>query len=312
MNYNQSGSFVESKVFLIMFIFSLEKILIDYCLQICLFIVFPHNSFLIGTLSIIVNVYSFLVNIILLFVIFYRYCGKVFPEKPAGTIISLIIGSFVGMWIGGLTATFLLVMINYRGLDFVSSISFLVNRMPYNLVTSILFALAAMFSAWLVKKWDDMLLQAGFKEVEKPSEVLFVSVIYIVFGILSLCVLPLLSMSSVITNASTNLIITINLIVLCLIGGAIQLAIGFGLYNGKRWGWLAAFIVSLLAASFNITTLMVYGFFTSLTNILNLIVTVITVISLVLNVLVIGFLIPSRVRYYCKMVNPKKLMENIS
>ena len=289
----------EGKAFLLIFLFSFEKIVLKYF---SVFLpLFVDSATKMSIFHMILNGYSFLINSVLFFIVLYYFCGKILPEKPASTIISLFVGAFVGTLVGGLTASFLLTAIEPKNFSFISGLSLLLGEMQYGIVSTVSFALVAICSAWLVTRWDEMLFQAGFeRSMDKPFEIVFVSILYIIFGILALCLLPLIPMMSYV---STDLSIIVSVIPLFLIDALGQLAIGFGIYNGKRWGWLAAFIGALIGIGFNIHTLTIYSLSFPLTNFLNL-TFLVTAIALILNLLVLAFLLSSNSRHYCRIINP--------
>ena len=290
----------EGKVFLLIFLFSFEKIVLKYF---SVFLpLFVDSATKMSIFHIILNGYSFLINSVLFFIVLYYFCGKILPEKPASTIISLFVGAFVGTLVGGLTASFLLTAIEPKNFSFISGLSLLLGEMQYGIVSTVSFALVAICSAWLVTRWDEMLFQAGFeRSMDKPFEIVLVSILYIIFGILALCLLPLIPMMSYV---STDLSIIVSIIPLFLIDALGQLAIGFGIYNGKRWGWLAAFIGALIGIGFNIHTLTIYSLSFPLTNLPNSTALGVTAIALILNLLVLAFLLSSNSRHYCRIINP--------
>ncbi len=290
----------EGKAFLLIFLFSFEKIVLKYFSV--LLPLFTESATKMSIFHMILNGYSFLINSVLFFIVLYYFCGKILPEKPASTIISLFVGAFVGTLVGGLTTSFLLTAIEPKNFSFISGLSLLLGEMQYGIVSTVSFALVAICSAWLVTRWDEMLFQAGFeRSMDKPFEIVFVSILYIIFGILALCLLPLIPIMSYV---STDLSIIVSIIPLFLIDALGQLAIGFGIYNGKRWGWLAAFIGALIGIGFNIHTLTIYSLSFPLTNFLNLTFLITAIAALILNLLVLAFLLSSNSRHYCRIINP--------
>ncbi len=292
--------FFERKAFILIFLFSFEKILLNYFRT--FLPLFIDSSTRTGIFNLIFSAYNFLINFIIFFIAFYYLCGKNIPEKPASTIISLSVGAFFGTWTGGLTGTFLLTSLKPESFSFISGMPVLLGEIQYGLVYTVLFALVAICSAWLVRRWDEMLFQAGFeRSMEKPFEIIFVSILYIIFGILTLCLLPLISITG---YASTDWSIAASIIPLFVIDALGQLAMGFGIYNGKRWGWIAAFIGALIGIGVNINMLIIYTFSSPLTNLFNLTVLVMAV-ALILNLLVLTFLLSANSRHYCRLVNPR-------
>jgi hypothetical protein len=254
----------------------------------------------------ILYAYSFLVN----FVLFYYLCGRdgAIQEKPASTVISLLFGGFVGTWVGGLTATFLLPVLGMKDFRFTSGLSMLPNVMQQNLLFDIVLAVATMLSLWFVLQWDEKLIEAGFESrTEAPPDIILVSALYVVSGILSLCVLPLLNIIPSFGNELWSLWLIVTLIPLVAVNAAAQIIIAVSIYKGKRWGWLIAFAASLIGVCFNAVSLTIYGFqLLLLAGFSNLILLTATVIALALNIITIIFLLTSSSRHHCKIVNPAK------
>ncbi|MBS7616856.1 hypothetical protein KEJ45_06635 [Candidatus Bathyarchaeota archaeon] len=290
-----------------MLIFSFEKTLMYYLMT---FLPFWINSVLaVSVFRIILSAYSFLVNFVLFFVAFYYACdrGIVIQEKPAGTLISILVGGFVGTWIGGLTAPLLLPALGVKDFSFTYGLSMLPSVMQQSLPSDTILAIAAMLSSWFVLKWDEKLMESGFKaRAEAPPDIILVSVLYAVFGILSLCILPLLIFVPYIGTELWSLWLIATLFPLVAVNAVSQIAVAVGLYKGKRWGWLTAFAASMISICFNAVSLTIYGFQPSSESFSTLVFLTVMIIALVLNIITIIFLLTSSSRHHCRIVNPTK------
>jgi len=146
--------------------------------------VYDHVRF--SVFSMILSAYSFLLIPVLMFIVFYYICSRELPERLASVIISLVTGSLVGTWIGGLVASGILAEIT--DFDLVSTLAFLSSQLEFGVVRDVLFALATVASAWLVRRWDEMLFKAKSEwKHEKPLTIILASIFYLAFGILTLC-----------------------------------------------------------------------------------------------------------------------------
>lgn len=303
MGHKVEANILERKVFLLMFIFSFANVVMHYFRVFYLTYVHDHVRF--SVFSMILSAYSFLLVPVLMFIAFYYICDRGFPERPASVVISLVAGSLVGTWIGGLVTSSILAEI--RDFDFVSSLAYLPSQLESGIVRDVLFGLAAVASAWLVRKWDGMLSQAKSEwKFERPIAIILASIIYLTFGILTLCVAPILALLPLILGGtSIELSLVASFIVLVVINGLSQTIIGYSLYKGRRGGWILAFIVSLIGVAINVNSLTCFILEPLPSEIISLALIIVTGISFALNLILLGLLLPLSSRRYCGLINPQ-------
>jgi hypothetical protein len=241
-----------------------------------------------------------------MFIVFYFVCGRNFPEKAASTLISFVGGNLTGRWIGGLITSGLLTLV-ISEVTFASGLTLLIRQLGYQVVYDVMLGFTAVAMAWLVRKWDEMLFKPESKwSFERPNAITAASIIYMIFGILTLCILPILFVYSNIISNYFDLILIIAMGVLVFINGVTQLMIGRGIYMGRRWAWMAAFAISLISLAVDANLLIVFAAYTTTLGPIVMGLIVGTVISLLLSLIVVLLLLPLNSRIYCRMVNPRK------
>jgi hypothetical protein len=260
-------------------------------------------TYMLSIFFLIFDAYHFLLHFALFFVAFYYLCGKAIQEEPASTLISLVLGGFAGTWLGGLTATYLLTRLGLKEFNFTMGLVQLPYIMRSNFIGNIVLATASMLSSWFVLEWDKKLAETTFqRKVKAPFEIILVSALYIVSGILSLCVLPILiTMLSIQGLWSLTFIVTLTPLILINIGA--QIAIAVSLYLGKRWGWLLALIASLMGIVININLVVAYFQYLGMF--------VLMIIAIALNIIAAILLLTANSRQYCRIVNPAKTIDKL-
>lgn len=132
------------------------------------------------------------------------------------------------------------------------------------------------------------------------------SIIYIAFGILTLCVAPILALLMLILGGtSVELLLVASFIFLAVISGLSQIITGYRLYKGRRAGWILAFIVSLIGVAINVNSLTCFILEPLPREIISLTLIIVTGISFALNLILLGLLLPSSSRRYCRIINPQ-------
>lgn len=301
MMENRFGrSVLDAKAFLLMLVFGfVGSGLILFRLG---FQVYGHLSAVeSATFGVLMNGYAFLVNPVLAFVMFYRFCGRSFMEKAASTLISVVLGAVVGAVIGWLIVGG--VVASTLGFPLLSSLSLISQGLQSSVVGNTLLALAAVAFATMVRRWDEKLLGSGQRlTVERPFEVSVASVVYVLSGVLVLCVSPLLLVLQEASESYSALFVSV--VVLVVIGGFVELLIGYGVYKGRRWGWLVAFGGSLIGLVINASTLILLAFEEANWSQIPVAEAVSASMALLLDLVVIWLLLPLRSRLYCRMVDP--------
>jgi len=197
-----------------------------------------------------------------------------------------------------------------REATFVSGLMQLIPQLEYQVIYDVMLAFTAVAAAWLVGKWDEMLLKPESKwSFERPDAITAASIIYMIFGILTLCALPILFVYLYITPGSVDLIFMLSMGVLVVINGITQLMIGHSVYKGRRWGWVTAFAISLISVAVDTNLLIVFATYTTTLGPIIMGLIVGTVISLLLSLIVVLLLLPPNSRIYCRMINPRTVAE---
>lgn len=237
-------------------------------------------------------------NPILFFVIFYFiYRGEMFLNRIASTLISLVLGAIIGYWLGGFAAVPLLVG---AGQELETLLSSFVSAITYNLPfapSSILLGFGALAFADINRKWKNA-LAIEKSEVQRPVGMAVLSIVYVVFGVFTAAVTPLLLSYQVLLQIyARNIMLATMLIFVFAIIGFGQILIGVGLYYREKWGWFSAFISSVTIVSILAAHLVVYDRIANWA-VLSL------VLGLAVGVVVLIYLLGSNVRECFGLVNP--------
>lgn len=248
--------------------------------------------------------------VIFLFAIFFYVCSQNFINKIASTIISAVIGNVFGFWSGYLvTAGFVMYLVPTIDMEPFASGGI---SLGWGVVSLLIYEFAAIASAFLVKEWDRKLEQVGFtsEEMKRPGKVLVALILYVIFGAASLI---LASIFAVFDHLMIELMVKLRILMVFgfLINGFAELVIGYGLYAGKRWGWLFALISSLTGAVINTNWLMAHvrnmtGNLSELWMLIGLI------IALLLNVIILACLLPATTRKYFRFLDFENVKNNPS
>jgi hypothetical protein len=252
--------------------------------------------------GLLMNGYSFLVNPVLLFVAFYRICGRDFSDRAASTLISVVLGVVVGAVFGWVVVGGVFALTTEYAL--LSSLGLILQVFQSRVAGNVLLALAAVAFAPVVRRWDEKLVGEGQElKVQRPLEVSVASAVYVLGGVLALFVWPFLFVLQLSTGSAYLALVTAA-VVLVVIGGVIQLFIGYGVYKGRRWGWLVAFAASLIGLVLNAATLGLLAFEETNWTLIPVAEAVFALIALFLDLAVLGLLLPLRSKLYCRMVDP--------
>lgn len=289
-------SFIETRIFVVTLTFTFISGLRNGFQPYLYIALLDYGTLEIGIVLSIIGALFFLINPILFYITLFFACERNLLMRIASTIVSLIIGSLVGYWSGGLTGAYY-TYVAVHGEGFAGAVLNLAYQIPYSIASTTLVGFAVVALAWITTKWSETL---GDLEVpsEKPFEIIIASIMYVISGVLTLCVIPLLMALDPLKNLLfKNLLVSCGLVSLILVGGISQLIIGYGLYVGKRWGWALAFMSTLSGIVISINHIALYEHF-------SLFQTMFHGITLALNVIVLLVLFESNVRLYCRFVNP--------
>jgi hypothetical protein len=243
-----------------------------------------YASLEIGFITSILSIIVFILDSALLFVILYLICRRNFMKDIAGIVISIIIGTIVGYWIGGLL-----------GLS-VSSSSF--PRSPSLFTVSILLSeFGACAAAYLNIKWEQLTPRREMVS-ERPFGVVLISALYIVLS-LSLTVLTLVvfGLSSIGFEALFKKILLFTLIIALLsILSIAYFFIAYGFYRGRRWAWFTVFAFTLMGILLSVNQLILIFNFD--------ILFILRIVVLLLDTFILIYLIQPYVRIYFGIINP--------
>jgi cytochrome c oxidase subunit IV len=291
-------NFFEPRIFVVTLIFTfisgirngfqpyLYVILLDY----------GYGILEIGIVSSIIGELFFLINPVLFYITLFFICEQNLLIRIASTIVSLVTGSLMGYWSGGLTGAYY-VYVAVHGEGFAGVMLNLAYQIPHSIASTALVGFAMVALAWITTKWSEALKGLEVPS-EKPYEIVVASILYVVSGVLTFCVIPLLMALDPLKNLLfKNLLVSYGLVTLILVGTISQLIIGYGLYGGKRWGWALTFMCVLSGIAISVNHIVLYEHF-------GLFQIILHGITLALNVIVLLVLFESDVRLYCRFVNP--------
>ena len=237
------------------------------------------------------------IQVVILFAIFFYICGQSIINRIGSTIVSTIIGDAVGFWIGYFTFAGLII-----GTGLIEEWNPLISvnsALAQGVISLLFIEFAAIACAYVVEEWDRRLEQIGFlsNNIKKPATVYIATIIYAVLGVLLL----VFSFIFVIYGRPFNEFIRLAPFILfdLLLRAGASIIVSYGLYVGKRWGWLIAFITSVLGTIATINLLMFY-----LVNALGT-SALIASMALLLNLTLIVCLLSVSCRRYFRFLNLK-------
>jgi len=289
-------NFLEPRIFVVTLIFTFISGLLNGFQPYLYIILLDYEILEIGIVLSIIGALFFLINPVLFYITLFFICERNLLMRIASTIVSLITGSLIGYWSGGLTGAYY-VYVAVHGEGFAGVMLNLAYQIPYSIASTTLVGFAMVALAWITTKWSEALEGLELPS-EKPSEIVVASILYVISGVLTLCVIPLLVALDPLKNLLfKSLLVSCGLVTLVLVGGISQLIIGYGLYRGKRWGWALAFMCMLSGIVISVNHIVLYEHF-------GLFHIILHGITLALNVIVLLVLFESDVRLYCRFVNP--------
>jgi len=296
---------IESRILLVMLVFSFISGF-QALFRIHLYLILGDLGYSVREISLIyssLNHALYIINPILLFIVLFFTCNKDLLMKIASSIISLILGSLVGYWLGALCATATLT-ISYPEI-WASSLSILSHSLYSASTYNMLIGFAAVASAAIIARWKASLLKSNLI-LEKPSGIVVLSAIYIIFGVLITFIFPLILLYPLLADIFfTKLFLAIILVLVLTLGGLSQIVIGIGLYMGRKWGWIPAFISVVTSILVSIQELTLYKYF-------GMLGVSILAIALFLSVIIAVYLLQPHVRSHFGLVNPPTSSEKQS
>lgn len=230
------------------------------------------------------NVLVFILDSALFFVILYSVCRRNFMENIANIIISLIIGTALGYWIGGLSGLL------------VKSPKLLTSP-PIFTISILLAEFGACSAAYLNIKWNRALPKPSMVS-ERPLSVALLSVLYVILSLLlTFLTIMLLGLSGIGFEVLFNKILLFaSLIALLTISSIAYLFIAYGFYKGRRWAWFAVFAFTLMSMLLSVNQLILTFYFD--------ILFILRFLVLLIDIFIFLYLIQPGARIYFGIINP--------
>jgi hypothetical protein len=229
---------LDRRLFIVVFIFTLVSAIVGMRNYLVFLLHFQVGGVDIAAISLFFVVVGFIIDPLLFFIIVYRYCGGPLLNRMARVLISIILGSLLGIWIGNLVVAGLVTVLSSAeeasaNAFFLSSLNYL----PIQVISHLFEAIAALAFSDLVPKWRSTLPASEFQR-RTPGGIVFLAVVYVVFAFLNVLLVPVLALSGLKIN-SINSIMTLAVVGILTIG---QFFLAFGLYTGKKWAWILAVV----------------------------------------------------------------------
>lgn len=257
------------------------------------------NFYLYNLISQLIYPYTFILAPALLFLIIYRFLSKHVFERISSVLTSVILGCVIGAWLGSIFVVQAIPLLN-PGIH----TSIALTTIFFFAAFDIAIASLAFFAPGVAKDWDTRLKQEGLTpNSTKPEGILTIVLIFILAGIFTIGLLPvvaLLFLSQSIPNIYPVLEIFLPFIA---VTSLTLVVIGYGIRDGRRWGWLLALLSSALGS---VATLSLwYSLLVSMTwvTFLGFVYTLAALSSFGLNILAIALLLSHSTRIYCRMIN---------
>ena len=300
---------IETKIMLIMLVFGflrgLQRAFSPYMG------VYLHNigfsTVEIGVFSLIIGYVTFFISPVILFVLLYlTYEGKLL-KNLASTIISIILGSVFGGWLGLISGALLLTFSRFPVTFAEVLYAFPLGR-TWAFVDLIIVGFVAVAAAEINRRWREALSKQNLR-LERPFGVVVISFLYVIFGILVTCFAPLLfSFHAFVEMVFHKPLIGIGLICLLVFSGVIQVLIGVCLYLGRKWGWIPAFYLAVVGMLDSVNLLLSFEKWSHSLP-LSIVVVSLAVTNLIISVIITAYLLQFNVRRYFGFVNPAELEE---
>lgn len=302
VNTDFGGELFDSKVFAVTFVFSFVEGFQSF-LSSYLYLFLSRMGYTTAEMSLSFMMLGFLFyifNPILFFIVLYLMCGgKVLP-RIASILISLIFGSLLGFWLGCLcSAPVLESQFTETASGTLLNIAVGLPFIPFG---KMIFGFAVLMFSEMNSNWKAVLPMEKLQS-RRPFGVLVLSALYVIVGLLNTFALPISVLYPFLLEFSLEkwllLVVFVSTFVLGIVG---QLLVAYGLYHGKKWGWVPALISSASGLLVQITLLLialVFGGFKEAPWIIPG-----SLIGLVISLIVLFYLLSLETRKYFGFVNP--------
>jgi len=258
----------------------------------------------IGVFSLIISYITFIISPVILFIILYFTCDGNLLNKLASTIISIILGSVIGGWLGLISGA--LLTCSHFEVSFADMLLAFPLGRTWAFAELIIVGFVAVAAAEINRRWQKALSAQNLR-LERPFGVVVISFLYIIFGILATCLAPLLFSYSVFVEiVFSKPLIGMGLICVLLLSGFIQVLIGVCLFLGKKWGWIPAFYLAVLGILDSVNLLLAFEKWAH-SPLLSIVVVSLAATNLVIGVIITVYLLQYNVRRYFGFVNPTKM-----
>jgi hypothetical protein len=257
-----------------------------------------------GAFNILETGFWYLLNSVLFFIVLYVTCGGPLLNRIARVLTSLVLGSVIGHWIGGSIGA----IVSMIQLGEVASYAWIypLYSLPTYAVGQVLIGFAVLALSDMNVRWRGAL--AIQEQSTRPGGVVVLAVLYAIFALLDVLAIPLLAAYPAYSGTSYAAFAIMAVFFGLVVSG--QLVLAFGLYYGKKWGWILAVISSASSSLINISTLsalLINGAFIN-TQLLTFSLSV----GLLVSLAVLLYLLSLRVRQFFGFVNPIEPFQDIS
>jgi hypothetical protein len=290
----------ETKVFAVVLVFSIiagvNAVVARYIIY--WFAQAGYSAADIGTFSILETGLAYLLSSVLFIVVLHVTCGGPLLNRIARVLTSLVLGSVVGYWIGGSIGA----IVTSTQLGITASIAWSdpLFLLPTFAVGQMLIGFAVLALSDINTKWRAAL---PIQELQgrRPGGLVLLTVLYVIFALLDALAIPFLALYSAYTGTSHTAFIIILAVFFGLVVSG-QLVLAFGLYYGKKWGWILTVISSASSFLMSISALsasLINGEFINAQ-----LWTLGLILGLLVSLLILFYLLSLEVRQFFGFVNP--------
>jgi len=199
-------------------------------------------------------IFRLFIDPVLFFIVLYRYCGGPLLHRIARVLISIILASLLGFWIGSLAMAGVLALL-FSPEELVANFFFLsqlISILPTIVISQLLGAFAVLAFSDLVPKWKNALQIHDFQS-KRPVGIVVLAALYMIFALLNALALPVIALWGSLGGVADISLVASLVAVGFLVFGQIVLSIG--LYLGKKWAWVLALISTGSALLIEVTAL---------------------------------------------------------